>query len=175
MLHKHWLAPRVSASGVVADVAIALVCLAAVIAIGVTLVQRPRIVIVDDHPDIAEALGVFLRGKGFPTRVAEDGRLALTELVRPNPAVVVPDRGLPDPDGVEVARRLHSLPGGAPVPIIATTGWGPGADRQRTLNAGVTQYLVKSVDPLSLLKAIERVLDGESSLPRRSSGEAAAP
>jgi signal transduction histidine kinase/ActR/RegA family two-component response regulator len=141
----------------------------------VTLVQRPRILIVDDHPDITEALGLFLRGEGFPTVVAEDGRTALIEFERVNPAVVVLDLGLPDLDGVDVARRIRGLPGGAHVPIIAVTGWGQEADRQRTLDAGVTQHLVKPIDPLSLVQAIDRVLGGGSSLPRRSSGEAVAP
>jgi CheY-like chemotaxis protein len=141
----------------------------------VTLVQRPRILIVDDHPDITEALGLFLRGEGFPTVVAEDGRTALIEFERVNPAVVVLDLGLPDLDGVDVARRIRSLPGRAHVPIIAVTGWGQEADRQRTLDAGVMQHLVKPVDPLSLLQAIDRVLGGGSSFPRRTLGEAATP
>ncbi len=60
------------------------------------------------------------------------------------------DIGLPGIDGYEVARRLRALRRERPLRIIAITGWGQDADRQRSREAGFDVHLVKPVDPMTL-------------------------
>jgi signal transduction histidine kinase/ActR/RegA family two-component response regulator len=119
--------------------------------------HRPRILIVDDNPDITESLATLLRGEGLPTTVASDGQSALAGFDSAAPEVVLLDLGLPDIDGVDLVRQIRVRPGGGTVPIIAITGWGQDSVRERTLAAGVTLHLVKPVEPEALLRAIDEV------------------
>jgi CheY-like chemotaxis protein len=48
-------------------------------------------------------------------------------------------------DGIEVARRIRSMPGGDEVRLIAVTGWGQEEDRRRTAEAGFDDHLIKPV------------------------------
>jgi len=67
---------------------------------------------------------------------------------------VILDVGLPNMDGLEVARRIRSNPGLAGVRLIALTGYGLASDRQATAQAGFDHHLVKPVQPADLFKVI---------------------
>lgn len=111
-----------------------------------------RILIVDDNVDAAQTLDLLLRSLGHQTRVAYDGALGLKLAEEFHPEVVLLDIGMPGIDGYEVARRLRATR--AAVRIIAVTGWGQEADRQRSREAGFDIHLVKPVDPQELLRAM---------------------
>jgi CheY-like chemotaxis protein len=70
------------------------------------------------------------------------------------PDVIFMDLGMPRIDGVEATRRIRALPQGRKVRIIALTGWGQEADRQRTRSAGMDDHIVKPVSP----EALQRIL-----------------
>lgn len=75
-----------------------------------------------------------------------DGRSALATAETAPPDVVLLDLGMPDLDGFEVARRLRREPATAQTLLVAVTGWGQQADRERTKEAGFDCHLVKPVD-----------------------------
>ena len=75
-----------------------------------------------------------------------DGHSALESALRIAPDVVLLDLGMPKMDGLEVARRLRQMPAMAAALLVAVTGWGQEADRQRTREAGFDHHLVKPVD-----------------------------
>jgi CheY-like chemotaxis protein len=58
-------------------------------------------------------------------------------------------------DGYTAARSLREQPGGGSLRIVALTGWGQDADRQRTLAAGFDAHLTKPVDPATLDQVID--------------------
>jgi CheY-like chemotaxis protein len=66
---------------------------------------------------------------------------------------VLLDIGMPGLDGYEVARRLRAMKGQA-MRIIAITGWGQEADRQRSREAGFDLHLVKPVEPAELVRVL---------------------
>src|SRR5262245_36800519 len=99
-------------------------------------------------------MALLLRCTGQEVRVANDGAAALAAVGEWAPHVVLLDIGLPGMDGVEVARRLRSWPGGASLRLVALTGLSGPADRQRGLDAGVDEYLIKPVPPEELLRAL---------------------
>jgi signal transduction histidine kinase len=106
-----------------------------------------RILIVDDNIEGAEGLGDLLSELGFETRIAHDGPAALAIAATFEPDVCLLDIGLPVMDGYEVARRLREARSGtADLRIIALTGYGQDADRQRSLDAGFNAHVVKPVD-----------------------------
>jgi len=122
----------------------------------VTLFQgEPRVLIVDDNRDAADNLAWLLRSHGLHVQVAYDGMRALELAQAMRPSVVLLDIGLPDLNGLEVARRLRHLPWASQLALIAVTGWGQPEDRRETRAAGIDVHLVKPVDPVELLRVIQ--------------------
>jgi CheY-like chemotaxis protein len=105
-----------------------------------------RVLIVDDNEDAAELLALLLRDQGYETMVAYDGPAALEAVHGFLPEVVILDIGLPVMDGYELASRLRQREGGSAMKLIAITGYGQAADRERSRAAGFDAHLVKPVD-----------------------------
>ncbi len=109
---------------------------------------RPeRILVVDDNVDAAESLSRLLRLQAHEVRVAYDGLAALAAARDMNPDVVLLDIGLPELDGLEVARSLRARGDGPRPLLVAMTGFGQAEDRARTAAAGFDHHLTKPVDP----------------------------
>jgi DNA-binding response OmpR family regulator len=71
-------------------------------------VQRPRILIIEDDPDIAALLRSMLSREGFPVSTAEDGTIALELIEKGGIDLLITDIGLPPPlDGIETVRRAR--------------------------------------------------------------------
>lgn len=112
---------------------------------------RHRVLVVDDNRDAAVSLGRLLeRLYGQEVRVAHDGPSALATAEQFHPDVILLDIGMPGMDGHEVARRLRQRPDFAHTLLVAITGWGQEADRQRSSQAGFQRHLVKPVDPAEI-------------------------
>jgi CheY-like chemotaxis protein len=114
---------------------------------------RRRILIVDDNVDAATTLDLLLRSLGHETSVAHNGMEALRLATEFRPQVVLLDIGMPGLDGYEVARRLRTMKKQG-MRIVAITGWGQEADRQRSREAGFDLHLVKPVEPDELVRAL---------------------
>ncbi|HVX12671.1 MAG TPA: ATP-binding protein [Pirellulales bacterium] len=108
--------------------------------------ESRRIFVVDDNADAAHTLTELLRLAGHQVQTFHDGRSALAAAPVAAPEVVLLDLGMPEMDGLEVARRLRRVPSTAQSLLIAVTGWGQAADRERTQSAGFDHHLVKPVD-----------------------------
>jgi CheY-like chemotaxis protein/nitrogen-specific signal transduction histidine kinase len=109
---------------------------------------RPeRILVVDDNIDAAESLSHLLRLQAHEVRVAHDGLAALAAAHDMNPDIVLLDIGLPQLDGLEVARSLRARGDGPRPLLVAMTGFGQAEDRARTAAAGFDYHLTKPVDP----------------------------
>jgi CheY-like chemotaxis protein len=109
-----------------------------------------RVLVVDDNEDAAESLAALLRLFGHQVGVALDGERALELAPVLKPDVVLLDLGMPRMDGHEVARRMRAAPWGASIRIVALSGFGDGADRARSLDAGCDEHLVKPISPADL-------------------------
>jgi CheY-like chemotaxis protein len=110
---------------------------------------------VEDNEDAAEAMAILLRELGHEVAVIDNGREAVeaARVFRPN--VILLDIGLPGVDGFELARRFRALPETKSVKVIAVTGYGQAADRERSKASGFDLHLVKPVDPAKLTRALE--------------------
>jgi CheY-like chemotaxis protein len=105
--------------------------------------SRPReVLIVDDNRDAADTLATLLRARGHRVEVAYDGATALEAAARARPDLAFLDIGLPDIDGLEVARQLRQR-FAHPPPMIALTGYGQASDREASLAAGFNAHLTK--------------------------------
>ena len=112
----------------------------------------PRVLVVDDEPNITELLSMALRYEGFTVKTAATGRAALVAVTQFSPALVILDVMLPDIDGLEVLKRLNS--GGHKVPIIFLTAKDATEDKVHGLTIGGDDYVTK---PFSIEELMARV------------------
>src|SRR3954453_23836228 len=130
---------------------------------GVTGAQTaPKLLVVDDEPNIAALLAATLRLVGFEVRVAESGSQALAAAEEFGPDLMGLDVMLPGLGGLEVARRLRAT--GRPVPVLFLTARDSVEDRISGLTAGGDDYVTK---PFSLEEVVLRI----RAILRRSRGE----
>jgi len=111
-----------------------------------------RVLVVDDNPDAAELLAEVLRNTGHVAAIAHDGPGALRLAGSFRPEIALLDIGLPVMDGYELARRLRDEVGA--MRLIAVTGYGQLADRERVHVAGFEAHIVKPVDLVALQAAL---------------------
>ena len=115
-----------------------------------------RVLVADDNRDAADSLQRVLELYGHDVRVAYDGASALRIGDEFRPRVAVLDIAMPGTNGYEVARAMRRRQGGE-VTLVALTGWGQAADRQRAIESGFDYHLVKPVDPNALNQLLSDV------------------
>jgi CheY-like chemotaxis protein len=123
--------------------------------------NRPRdlrILVVDDNHDAAATLQDVLETLGYQVRVAHDGPSALRAARAFQPSIALLDIGLPVMDGYELAQRLRDQEEHSDLRMVAVTGYGQDTDRERSLEAGFLDHLVKPVDMTKLERVIERLV-----------------
>ena len=109
-------------------------------------VRGTRVLVVDDNPDAADALAEALRIGGYDVRTANDGVQALAIAATFRPEVALLDLGLPVMDGYELCERLRNAPETRGTRVVALTGYGHAAHRERSRATGFDEHLVKPVD-----------------------------
>jgi CheY-like chemotaxis protein len=119
-------------------------------------ILRSQVLVVDDNRDIAEGLRLILTLLAAEVRVAYDGAEALRICEDWKPTHILMDIGMPGMDGYEAARRLRAKHPDSAFRLIAVTGWGQDEDRQRALEAGFDEHLVKPVGVRELKAALSR-------------------
>ena len=102
-----------------------------------------RVLVIDDNRDAAASLALLLEVIGAEVSVANNGVQGLAQYQAFQPHLVLLDIGMPEMDGYEVARRISALHQQPRAVIVALTGWGQDADRQRAREAGFDHHLVK--------------------------------
>jgi PAS domain S-box-containing protein len=117
-------------------------------------IARKRILVVDDNRDAASSLAMLLKIFGHETQVAHDGQEALDLAATYQPEIALLDIGMPKMSGYDVCRRLRGQPTGNDMIIVAVTGWGQEADRQKSVEAAFDGHMVKPVEPRALLKLL---------------------
>jgi CheY-like chemotaxis protein len=123
-----------------------------------------RVVVADDNPSMTRALKVVLELWGWEVSVAHDGLAAVEAIRAIRPAVALIDIGLPDLNGLEVARLLRAE-GAAPPLLVALSGYGEEGDSRRSREAGFDRHLVKPVEP-EILRAMLAPAGGQSAASR---------
>jgi two-component system phosphate regulon response regulator PhoB len=116
--------------------------------------MRPRVLVVDDEPDIVRVLDYALKQAGFDTDIAADAQTALQRVKERVPEAILLDLMLPDLSGTEVARQLKSSAKTSQIPIIMLTARGDEVDRVVGFELGADDYIVK---PFSVREVVLRV------------------
>ena len=118
--------------------------------------RAPRILVVDDDPNIRELLSQELGETGYRVQLAPNGREALAAIRRERPDLVVLDVMMPEMNGFDVAAVLKNDPATADIPILILSIV---QDRDRGYRLGVDRYLTKPIDTDLLFREIGALLE----------------
>jgi CheY-like chemotaxis protein len=118
-----------------------------------------RILIVEDHPTMREAMRLVLEGEGFSIDEAADGRSALDGVRRDPPDLMFLDLNIPGTSGADVLAALKGDPTTADIRVIVVTATGE-EGRAQAIRLGADAYFTKPFSPTALLRTVERVLAG---------------
>jgi two-component system CheB/CheR fusion protein len=122
-----------------------------------------RIVLADDNEDVVWTQAAVLTARGFQVQTAVHGEQAWELMQQIKPDVAVLDIAMPGLTGIELAARVRRETWGRDTLLIAATGWGTDVDRQRSLDAGFDEHLVK---PIKLDELTKRLAARARSTPR---------
>jgi len=117
--------------------------------------ERGTILVVDEEPNIAELIELYLSREGFQVVKAASGEAAVRAVSEHRPRLVVLDIGLPDIDGLEVCRRLRQT---STIPVIFLTARDGEVDRVVGLELGADDYVTKPFSPPELVARVKAVL-----------------
>ena len=117
--------------------------------------QQPRILIVDDEPQIARVLRTGLKTHGYDVRIASDGISALETFGDWPPDLVITDLAMPNMDGLKLCRRLRET---SQLPIIVLSVRGEEKTKVEALDAGADDYVTKPFGIDELLARIRAQL-----------------
>jgi two-component system, OmpR family, phosphate regulon response regulator PhoB len=125
-----------------------------------------RILIVEDHPTMREAMRLVLEGEGFDIDEASDGAQALSAVHQEPPDLVLLDMSIPGVSGPDVLAAVKRDPATSEVRVIVVTATGE-EGRVAAMAGGADHYFTKPFSPIALLQAVEEVLGPEDAAPAR--------
>jgi DNA-binding response OmpR family regulator len=120
--------------------------------------NRKTVMVIDDERDLVALVRYNLEREGFEVLGALDGESGLELAVTRKPDVIILDRMMPGPDGVEICRRLRQELRTAEVPVILLTAKASEGDRIAGLDAGADDYVTKPFSPRELALRVRSVL-----------------
>jgi CheY-like chemotaxis protein len=123
-----------------------------------------RILIVEDHPTMREAMRLVLEGEGFDIDEASNGDQALAAVQEERPDLVLLDMSIPGVSGPDVLAAVKKDPDNSTVRVIVVTATGE-EGRAAAMAGGADHYFTKPFSPIALLQAVEEVLGPEGAAP----------
>jgi DNA-binding response OmpR family regulator len=121
-----------------------------------------KIMIVDDDPDLRQALRLRLRANHYDTVNAVDGYSAIAQAYKEQPDLIILDLGLPAGDGFVVLERLQKDDKLSTIPVIVLTARDPQSSERRALQSGAAAFFQKPADNAELLDVIRATLPGSA-------------
>jgi two-component system KDP operon response regulator KdpE len=116
--------------------------------------SKPKILVVDDDPDLVRAMRLRLRANNYEVTTASDGYTAIASAQKERPALIILDLGLPVGDGFVVLDRLQNNDSLSSVPVIVLSARDPQSNEERALKAGAAAFFQKPADNDELMNAI---------------------
>ena len=113
--------------------------------------ERPRILVVDDEPQLTRVLRTGLKSRGYDVRAAADGLSGFETFSDWHPDLVITDLAMPNVDGLELCRRLRAV---SQVPIIVLSAKGEEKTKVEALDLGADDFVTK---PFGIDELLARV------------------
>lgn len=120
--------------------------------------SKPRILVVDDHPDSRDIVVLAMEKWGYEVFEARDGREAMAQIESVDFNLVIIDIAMPFVSGREVGRSIKSDPRTKHIPILAVTALDSAENRKMCLQAGIDDFLSKPFPIAGLKTKVEALL-----------------
>lgn len=114
-----------------------------------------KVLIVEDEPDIAQLVKLYLEKEGFHANIATSGVEALKLIKSDRPDLLILDLMLPEIDGIEVCKKVRTTPDTALLPIIMLTAKAEESDTIIGLELGADDYVTKPFSPKALVARVK--------------------
>lgn len=114
-----------------------------------------KIVIVEDEEDIAQLVKLYLEKDGFRAATAKTGAEGLKLIKSDRPDMVILDLMLPEMDGLEVCKKIRSVPDTAMLPVLMLTSKAEESDTIIGLELGADDYVTKPFSPKALVARVK--------------------
>jgi two-component system alkaline phosphatase synthesis response regulator PhoP/two-component system response regulator VicR len=118
----------------------------------------PRILAVDDEPNIVRLIQVNLERHGYQVETANNGAQALAKIRENRPDLLVSDVMMPEMDGFELLSSIRRDPALSDLPVIMLTAKAQDANVMEGYSRGADMYLTKPFNPAELLQFVKRIL-----------------
>jgi two-component system chemotaxis response regulator CheY len=121
--------------------------------------EKPkRVLVVDDEPELRQAVGLRLKAAGYEVLAASDGHMGTQLAITERPDAILLDIGLPAGDGHTVAGRLRENPKTMGIPVIYLTARTSPIDARKAEDSGAFGYLVKPYQVDVLLSMVKKAV-----------------
>ena len=120
--------------------------------------KRPKILVVDDEPDIRQLIKLRLELRKYEVLTAADGQEAIATAQAAKPDLILMDVIMPGQNGYSVCRQLKDLESTKQIPVIFLTAKGRQDDIMQGTLVGAAAYLTKPFDTEQLLQTVEQAL-----------------
>lgn len=126
----------------------------------------PRVLIVDDEPNILLSLEFLMQQSGLEVATAADGEQALLQIEEATPDLVLLDISLPGMSGFDLLEQLRRNPATRKLPVVMLTAHGREVEKEKGMALGADDYITKPFSTRSLLQRVQALLgaragDGE--------------
>ena len=120
--------------------------------------KKPKILLVDDDPEVLEMYGLLLREAGYEVDEAEHALAAVAAIVRSPPDIILADIRMPIVDGLGLALELKAHADSRQIPLVAVTGYDSAGSREAAIKAGYDEYFTKPIDPRQFPQQIAQII-----------------
>ncbi len=126
---------------------------------GCLRVERNKILIIDDEPQIVRALELLMQREGFEVRSASDGVEALGAIEEGAPDLILLDLMMPRMDGFELCQKIRSNPVWKSMIIVILTAKGRDIEREKGMALGADYYVTKPFSTREVVQLIKSALE----------------
>ena len=118
-----------------------------------------RVLLIEDEPNIIEAVRFILNRDGWTVETHSDGTDAVERVLGSSPDIVILDVMLPGRSGFDILRDLRAAPDGADLPVLMLTARGQTKDREMAERAGASLYMTKPFANSEMLEAVRQLAE----------------
>lgn len=118
-----------------------------------------QILLIEDEPNILEAIRFILSRDGFTVKTHSDGATALAEIVARGPDMIILDVMLPNRSGLDILRELRETDGFGDLPVLMLTARGQKKDRELAERYGASRFMTKPFSNAEVLSCVHEMTD----------------
>lgn len=113
-----------------------------------------RVLLIEDEPNIIEAISYILSRDGWTVHTHSDGETAMAKVMQGRPDLIILDVMLPGRSGYDILRDLRAQDDTKDVPVMMLTARGQAKDREMAIDLGATQFMTKPFSNADVLASV---------------------